>query len=161
MGIFDLFKPKKTLNKNGVESLSFDDLDEKIKASAEERSKVNAYDDLSPEILAGRKRRYHYKDVNIYIKWQYGGHYKDSCASIGMKRGDVLELLPPTEPNDDPEAIAVYWRNIEIGNMKTNRLRSMVHQWKNAGLPVLALVSDVGGEEMLYIEFAFYGTPKE
>lgn len=160
MGLLSLFKPKKNLNKSGVESHPFDDLDKKIKALSDERNKVNMYEDLSPEKLAGRKRRYHYKDVNIYIKWQYGGHYKDSCASIGMKRGDALELLPPAETNDDPEAIAVYWRNIEIGNMKSNRLRSMVHQWKDAGLPVLALVADVGGEEMLYIEFAFYGTPK-
>ena len=159
MGLFDFLKRKPI--GNGVESLPLDDLDRQIEELSKERETVNASDDLAPEILAGKKRRYHYKDVNIWIKWQYGGHYGKSCESIGMKRGDALDLMPPQEKDDDPETIAVCWKGIEIGFMKSNRLRSMVHQWKAAGLPVLAFVSEVGGEEKLYIEFAFYSAPKK
>lgn len=158
MGLFDFLKRKPI---DGVESLPLDEFDQHIKELSKEREAVNAADALTPEVLAGKKRRYHYKDVNIWLKWQYGGHYGKSCESIGMKRGDVLDLMPPQEKDDDPETIAACWKGIEIGFMKSNRLRNMVHQWKAAGLPVLALVSDVGGEEMLYIEFAFYGAPKK
>lgn len=116
---------------------------------------------LTPDIYSNLKRSYHYHDVNVWVKWQYSGHYGKSCSSIGMKRGDQIVLAPPKEPDDDCESISIYWKGIEVGHMKTNRLRSMVHQWQSAGLPVLAVVSYAGDSQDLMIEFAFYGSPKK
>ena len=115
--------------------------------------------DLTPASYNGRSRKYHYKDVNVWVRWEYGGHYGKSCESIGMKRGDALQLLPPKEKDEDPHSVAIVWNGTEIGYMKTNRMRDMVHSWNAANLPVLAFVSHVGGEEKLLVEFAFYGSP--
>lgn len=155
MGLFGFLKKKDPEAEKLLETIKAD-----IERQDAERAQICEMADLTPGSIAGKKRRYHYKDVNIWVKWEYGGHYGKSCESIGMKRGDALDLLPPKEKNEDPDAIAVCWKGTEIGFMKTNRLRSMVHQWKAAGLPVLAIVTQVGGEQKIYIEFAFYGAPK-
>lgn len=151
MGIFDRIKTKIVCR----------ELDKQIDRKDAERTQVNEMADLTPATYDGQKRRYHYKDVNIWVRWEYSGQYGKSCQSIGMKRGDTLWLLPPKEKGDDPRSIAIYWNRIEIGYMKSNRMRDMVHSWQAAKLPVLAVVSKVGGEEKLYIEFAFYGMPSK
>lgn len=155
MGLFDFFKKKDIQTKKSLKTTKSD-----IERQSKDCAHVIDMPDLTQESIAGKKRRYHYKDVNIWVKWQYGGQYGKSCESIGIKRGDLLDLKPPKEADGDPESIAVCWRGIEIGFMKTNRLRNMVHQWKASGLPVLAVVTKVGGDQKIYIEFAFYGTPK-
>ena len=158
MGLFNLLKKKES---SYVSDNNFPkELQQQIQTKQEELDKVLASDDLTPESLGNNHRRYHYKDVNIIVFWQYGGHYGKTCEDIGVRRGDVVDLLPPKNKTDDPEDIAVNWNGIDLGIMKNNRLRSMVHQWKNAGLPVLAIVSQVGGVNKLFIEFAFYGYPK-
>ena len=96
------------------------------------------------------------KAVNIY--WQYGGQYGKDCKSIGMKRGQHVELVPHPE-EEDPSNISILWKNKEIAKMKDNRLRGMVHQWFDRELPVQCIVASVGGEQKLLLEFAFYGRP--
>ena len=162
MGMFDFFK-KKT-DDPLVEEVPIKkvlkQIDNQVESLTKEREKVNSSDSLTPEFISNKKRRYHYKDVNVIVYWQYGGQYGKTCKSIGMKRGDFVELLPPQQNTDDPDDIAIKWKGIDIGIMKPNKLRSMVHEWKAAGLPVLAIVSQVGGEQKLFLEFAFYGFPK-
>lgn len=156
MGLFNLLKKKRV----AVEEEPIDEvlkqLDSQIHQRTEERNKVNFSSDLTPSVHLGKKRKYHYKDVNIWVNWQHSGHYGKSCKSIGMRRGDAVDLIPHST-SDDAECVAVLWNGIEIGFMKTNRMRGMVHQWKAAGLPVLAVVSQVGGIEKLFLEIAFYG----
>lgn len=156
MGIFGFHKKKDSIrvvsNKNGIKELN----EQIAKLDAEHDQTINSTD-LTPEAVSGKKRKYHYKDVAIWVVWQYGGQYGKSCESIGMRRGDVVELLPLPENDDDPESISVYWKGTHIGFMKSNRMRTMVHQWKDAGLPVIAIVSHVGGETKILLEFAFYG----
>lgn len=137
-----------------------DALSEQIKVGQQELDLVNSSDDLTPPNLSGKNRRYHYKDVEIVVFWQFGGRYGTTCGDLGVNRGDVVSLQPPQERTDDPDDIAINWRGTDLGVMKNNRLRTMVHQWKDAGLPVLAIVSQVGGVHKLLIEFAFYGYPK-
>ena len=149
MGLFDLIKAKIALH----------DLNKQGERKDAERTQVNEMVALTPSTYNCLKRRYHYKDVNIRIRWEYSGQYGKSCQSIGMKRGDVLQLLPPKEKDQEPGAVAVVWKGIEVGYMKANRMQDMVHSWQAAKLPVLATVARVGGEEQLYIEFAFYGSP--
>ena len=155
MGLFNFTKKKASpsviTNKDGLK-----DLNREIKQLENERREVLASPDLSPNIIDGHKRRYHYKDVNVIIIWQYGGMYGKSCESIGMKCGDKVQLLPHPE-KDDPESIGIIWNDTLVGLMKANRMRDMVHQWQAANLPVLAVVSQVGGEHKLLLELAFYG----
>lgn len=149
MGIFDRLKTK----------IAYHEIDKQIERKEAERALVNEAADLTPPIYNDLKRKYHYKDVNIRVRWEYCGRYGKSCKSIGMKCGDVLQLLPPQDPTEELSSVAIVWHGMEIGYMKTNRLQDMVLSWQSAQLPVLAIVSMVGGEEKLYIEFAFYGTP--
>ena len=116
---------------------------------------------LTPSSYSGLERKYHYTDVNIVVKWEYGGQYGQSCESLGIKRGDTVRLCKPSERADSPNDIAICWNKIEIGFMKANRLKDMVHDWRTANLPILTVVSSVGGEEKITIEFAFYGSPNK
>lgn len=133
-------------------------INHQVKKLEKERNAVLSGDDLTPEEIDGHHRSYHYKDVNVFVVWQYGGQYGKNCKSIGMRRGDIVELVPHRQ-KEDPDQIAISWRGIEVAHMKTNRLRGMVHQWQAAKLPVLCIVASVGGEQKLLLEFAFYGKP--
>lgn len=135
-------------------------VNKQIETMAEERESVLASDDLTPETIGGKRRKYHYKDVNIWVVWQYSGRYGKSCKSAGIKRGDPVQLRAVNNDPEDPEAIAVYWNGDKIGYMKTNRLRNMVRSWRKARLPIRAIVSQVGGEQKIFLELAFYGNPK-
>ena len=134
-------------------------IDRQIEQLDKERDSVLSAPDLTPQEVDGHIRSYHYKDVNVWVNWQYGGVYGKSCASIGMRRGDLVELVPHRR-KDDPEQVSVRWNGVEIANMKTGRMRGMVQQWYAAKLPVRCVVSAVGGEQKLLLEFAFYGRPK-
>ena len=146
-------------------SSTITELNTQIEALHSEREQALSSSDLTPETLMGKKRTYHYKDVNIWVIWKYSGAYGTTCKDIGIRRGHSVDLLPPKDPavlesaGNDPESIAVVWQGIELGTMKSNRLRSMVHQWKSHNLPVVAAVSQVGGEQKIMFEFAFYGKP--
>lgn len=129
-----------------------------VEQLSKEREKVVNSKDLTPDNFKGFTRSYHYKDVNVTIYWQYGGQYGKDCKSIGMKRGQHIELLlKPQE--DDKGKVAICWNGIEVAMMKSNRLRNMVHQWLANDLPVQCVVAAVGGEQKLLLEFAFYGKP--
>lgn len=153
MGLFDSIK------QNIEAKLFLKKLNAAEDREDQERSAIIELEDLTPQSIDGHNRRYHYKDVNIWVVWQFSGHYGKSLNSSGMRRGDSVDLRSPRKKDEDPKAIAVYWKGNEIGYMKSNRLRDMVHQWKAAGLPVRAIISQVGGEQKVYIEFAFYGIP--
>jgi len=123
-----------------------------------EMSVVRELRKLAPDKIDQESLSYHYQDVNIHIAWQYGGHYGKSCKSIGVKRGDPLELNIE-ESEEQGTIVAVYWKGERIGEMKTNRLADMVIQWKDSDLPVFCAVSFLGGNNRIYFEFAFYGRP--
>lgn len=166
MGLFDAIKSLVPNKKNDMDATATQ-IKAQIEARRSELEQVNTSADLTPETMMGKKRTYHYKDVNIWVIWKYGGAYGTTCEDIGVRRGHTVDLLPPKDPailesaGNDPEAIAVVWRGIELGSMKSNRLRSMVHQWKAQSLPVVAAVSQVGGEHKIMFELAFYGRPRK
>lgn len=134
-------------------------INEQVHTLTKEREKVQSCQELTPSERDGHTRSYHYKDVNIYVGWQYGGGYGKTCKSIGMRRGDLVKLIA-RRSDDDPEQVVAVWHDLEIGTMKSNRLRGMVRQWQAAKLPVQCVVAAVGGEQKLLLEFAFYGKPK-
>lgn len=157
-----------SINKNGLCSncqkevnqidYAISKINQQIHQLETERASVLSSADLTPTKLEHYSRSYHYKDVNVYVFWQYGGGYGKTCESIGMKRGDFVKLVP-CHNDEDPEKVSVYWQGIEIAAMKSNRLRGMVHQWIDNELPIQCIVSAVGGEQKLLLEFAFYGRP--
>lgn len=153
MGLLDV--AKKAV-KQAVSAATVTELEKQVAAAERERETVEAAPALAPETLGGKKRKYHYKDIAIWITWEYSGQYGKSCESIGMKRGDPVSLVPEPAEND-MEAISVYWKGKRIGAMKSNRLRGMVRAWMTDGLPVFCAVSSVGGQSRLMLEFAFYG----
>lgn len=122
----------------------------------EERAAAEAADDLAPESIDGKDRRYHYKDVEIYVSWQYGGRYDGTLEGLGIKRGDPVQLVPaPTE--EDAENVSVVWNGTEIGVMKQNRMRTMVRQWREKGYPIFSAVNGLYPWHKAFFEIAFYG----
>lgn len=115
---------------------------------------------LAPKEINGYPLEYRYPDADIWVDWRYGGHYGKSCKSIGMKRGDILELIP-SPSSEDPERVVIKWGNTEIGQMCINRKRGMVLDWMKEDLPVFSAVSFVSDESKPMIELAFYGKPKQ
>ena len=148
---------KKSCRKKDSLQSALDDVDRQILAKESEHQAANSAPDLTPDRFMGYPRKYNYKDVAVWIVWQYGGQYGTSCESAGIRCGDHLDLVPIS--SSDSNGIAIYWKENHIGFMKENRMQGMVYDWKNAGLPVQAVVSFVGGESKLLVEFAFYGTP--
>lgn len=121
-----------------------------------ERAAAEAAEDLAPEEIDGKKRKYHYKDVEIVVFWQYGGRYEKSLESEGVKRGDPVRLKhSPTE--EDPERVVVVWNDQEIGEMKPNRMRNMVLSWQEAGYPIFSAVNGLYKWHKAFFEIAFYG----
>ena len=158
----DIRAALKVFSKSRVsDQLTYSDIDKQIAEIESEHTLAKELPDLTPATYSGYNRKYHYKDVNVWVRWEYGGQYGKSCESIGMMRGDQLQLRQPKEKDQETGSIAICWKNTEIGYMKTNRMRDMVHSWQVANLPVLAFVSHVGGEEKLLVEFAFYGAPSK
>lgn len=136
----------------------WEEIKRQVQDLSNERNAVLNMPELTPKEINGYPRSYHYKDVNVYVGWQYSGQYGKTCKSIGMKRGQHVELVQhPKE--EDPSNISILWKNKEVAKMKDNRLRGMVHQWLNSELPVQCIVAFVGGEQKLLLEFAFYGKP--
>lgn len=131
-------------------------------ARVQEQEFINSQSALFPPTMGTLSRSYHYQDIEIVLDWRYGGHYGKTCRDIGVKRGDRLDLIvtPIAEESfSDPDNIAVYWNGVNLGRMKNNRLREMVHKWQKAQLPILAAVSNTGDWSKLYLELAFYGKP--
>lgn len=115
--------------------------------------------EYTPATYNGLERSYHYTDVVVRVLWQFGGMYGKSCASAGMRRGQTLELLPKKHEGDK-DAVLVRWQNQNVALMRSNRMRNMVRAWMDEGLPVLAKAYEVGGDDNLLIEVAFYGKAK-
>lgn len=148
---------KKSRHKKDALQSGLNDVYRQIRAKESEHQAARSSQDLTPDDFMGYPRKYHYKDVAVWIVWQYGGQYGTSCESAGIRCGDHLDLVPTSSSGSNE--IAIYWKENHIGFMKENRMQGMVYDWKNAGLPVQAVVSFVGGESKLLVEFAFYGTP--
>jgi hypothetical protein len=129
---------------------------EQIRKKEQETETALSAENLTPETMNGKKRSYHYKDVSIYVTWQYSGRYGKTLSDLGMKRGSEVSLILDPQ-SDDPECVRVCFNDVCIGNMRTSRMRSMVYQWNEKGLPIMAVANSVGGEYKLLLEIAFYG----
>lgn len=119
---------------------------------------VQKADALTPDVYGGHERSYLYKDVSAWVVWQFGGSYGKDCKGAGIRRGDKIDLIPRRR-KDEPKEISLCWRGTEVAHMRSGRMRDMVHRWRKSHLPVLCMVSHVGGESNLLLEFAFYGSP--
>lgn len=162
MGLFDFFKKiTEPTQKDNQTSRAISDINKQIDTLEKEREKVLSSDDLTPKAINGKDRQYHYKDVNIWVDWQFSGRYGKSCESAGMKRGDEVQLRLINNDPEEPKAVGVFWNKQKIGYMKSNSLRDMVRSWRASRLPIRAIISQVGGEQKLFLEFAFYGAPKK
>lgn len=112
--------------------------------------------EYTPTTYNGLERSYHYTEVEVRVLWQFGGMYGKTCASAGMYRGQTLELLPQKHEGDK-DAVLVRWKDQDVAVMRSNRMRDMVRAWISDGLPVIAKAYEVGGEDNLLLEVAFYG----
>lgn len=165
MGLFNFRKSKQTNSApqysvpgetHKTQESVVEELMRQSQVKQQENEVAVSAEDLAPEKMDGKKLRYHYKDVPIYVNWKYGGRYDETLDSLGVKRGDKLRLVrKPTE--DDLDNVAVFWKTTEIGSMKANRMRNMVIEWQEVGFPVFAAVNLIGEQHKLLAEIAFYG----
>ena len=163
MGILDRVFGRKKEQEN--QAKQFDEawkaIEEQIRQKEQETEAALVAEDLTPETMNGKKRYFHYKDVHIQVSWRYGGHYGKTLSDLGMVRGSSLSLILAPQ-DDDPQCVKVCYNDIEIGVLGISRFQSMVYQWKERSLPVLAVANSVGGEYKLLIELSFYGyVPKK
>lgn len=120
---------------------------------------------LAPEELGGYPLTYHYKDVNLRVANRVNGEFENGNTSVkrlGIKRGDMLLLVPnniAVTGVEDLENVAVYWGNIQLGDMRMNRMRIMVRQWLANSLPVYCAMGKPTDDRDFFVEIGFYGKP--
>ena len=79
-----------------------------------------------------------------------------------VQRGDMLLLVPnniAVTGVEDLENVAVYWGNIQLGDMRMNRMRIMVRQWLANSLPVYCAMGKPTDDRDFFVEIGFYGKP--
>lgn len=116
---------------------------------------------LAPDVLKGYDLSYHYDDVTAVPTREFSTG-KTGIKKHGIRRGDPLVLrkeIGEYYGSDDKENIAVYWKNIKIGDLHKNRLRGMVHQWSAKNLPIFCAVAEPRDNNEIMIEIGFYGKP--
>ena len=157
-------KQKGNASKQGSGNGQIKSADEIIAEKQAELDGVNNLPDLAPEEMNGLKRTYHYKDVKLVVDWNLtGGKGKKSVESLGIKRGDVLAFDFTSDTisgMEDPNNVAVMWNGVRLGDMKENRMREMVSDWVEVGLPVYCAMAKPSFDSHFYLEVAFYGKPK-
>lgn len=148
------------VGKGDVETPSNKPTEAEVDAWAEEYKNesvvAESNPDLAPEVIDDKTRSYHYKTVEIYIDWRYGGHYEGTLEGLGVKRGDRVSLIQESE-KDDVKNISVIWHGKRIGKMKANRLRDMVTQWQEKDYPVFSAVNMLCEHHKMFLEIAFFG----
>lgn len=136
---------------------------DKIDAFLSEYEKIQNAPQLAPNEINGLALTYHYKDVRIRAPYNLSGKYGEkSVAAIGARRGDMLTLVfdPRTVDGEkDPLNVAVMWKKTKIGDMRNNRMRDMVHEWRQAKLPIFCAMAYPAPDRGFFLEFGFYGKP--
>lgn len=139
--------------------------EEEIEKEIRELNDFYESPDLAPAEINGFARSYHYRDVNLRVPWQLRGEYDNEINSVrklGVKRGDLLQIsFDPHNISDeyDPDNVVISWRGVKLGDMQKTRLRRMVKDWLQIGLPVFCAMSKLSDDRNFYIELGFYGKP--
>lgn len=106
-----------------------------------------------PYSFNGLERRYHYKDVNVYMP------NPQAMDMQGLEVGAEVMLWQEKTNQYDNKAVAVIFGGYIIAYLHKGKLQDMANDWINAGKPVLAMVYSKAPTG-LQISLAFYDLPK-
>ncbi len=112
---------------------------------------------LAPKTLDKKKLSYHYVDVVLSVSEDLIN------KALDTQRGDPLDIAlnPHNVAGEyDIDNVSVVWQGAILGDLPNNRLRMMVKEWLEAGLPVYCAISKSAGKSIL-VELGFYGRPKQ
>lgn len=99
-----------------------------------------------PSKIDGKSVRYKYNDVELFTP--------DGTKIRSMPVcGDAVELVFEPDNVYDNRAIKAVVNGEFVGYMHKGRLQDMIHDFKDAGLPIFSYVSSVGDHIRIYIAF--------
>lgn len=123
---------------------------------------------LAPAEINGHKLTYHYNDVKIRAAYPVSGSdksiKKNNVLSLGIYRGEVLTLSFDTRTVDggyDSKNVIVSWKKTKLGDMRANRMRDMVREWRSARLPIFCAMAFPSSGRDFFLEIGFYGKPEK
>ena len=123
---------------------------------------------LAPAEINGHKLTYHYNDVKIRADYSVSGNdkskRKNNVLALGINRGEVLTLSFDTRTVDggyDSKNVIVSWKKIKLGDMRANRMRDMVREWRSVRLPIFCAMAFPSSGRDFYLEIGFYGKPSK
>ena len=111
------------------------------KAPAKARSHASGLPDLP-----GHTVKYTYDDVEIAMADKF-------FPIVDLQFDDLLTLKQEPENTYDPEAIAIYRGQDQLGYMYRNKLKDMVNDWIEKGKPVYGLYEASTDKETFTIYF--------
>lgn len=137
-----------------------------VEAFMDQMEKIRNAPPLAPAEINGLKLSYHYNDVKIRATYQMSGRdesvKKNNVLDLGVYRGEILTLVfDPlnVDGERDPENVAVFWKKTKLGDMRANKLRDMVKDWRAAHLPIFCAMAFPARDRGFFLEFGFYGKP--
>lgn len=166
LGIFVLAKGIKAKKAAAAAEAQTKSVEQFIADQTAEYAARNAAAPLAPEEIDGHKLKYHYTDVQLRVPWELSGRYDvkpaNNVVDLGIKRGDALQFSfdPVTLDEEvDPENVVIFWHNTKIGEMRKTRLRNMMKEWSDAGMPIFCAMFWPSKSSDFFIELGFYGRP--
>ncbi len=132
----------------------------------DQMEKIRNAPPLAPDEINGLKLSYHYNDVKIRATYQMSGDdksiKKNNVLDLGVYRGEILTLSFDTRTVDggyDPKNVIVSWKKTKLGDLRANRMRDMVREWRQARLPIFCAMAFPARDRGFFIEIGFYGKP--
>lgn len=112
---------------------------------------------LSPDEIDGMSRIKHYPDVTL----AENRTRTKKLLSMGVKRGDLLELHLTKSGTDELFPVNVYWHNEKIGELREGLLEKVVYNAQKNNCRLFSAVAFVHEQMKFYIEIAVYKAPNK
>lgn len=126
--------------------------DKFLYASESEIRKLLGDNPLSPAQMEGRLRANLYADVTLSSNRKR----TSTLLSMGVKRGDPIELKLSKSGDVECFPIEAYWNDTKIGELRPSYLEDAIYNAKKEALPIFAAVSLIDKRTKFFIEIATY-----
>lgn len=107
---------------------------------------------LSPDEIEGMPRIRYYPDVSL----AENRTRTKKLLSMGVKRGDPLELRLTKAGTNERFPVNVYWNDEKIGELRKGLLEESVYKAQKDYCPLFSAVSFIHEQMRFYIEIAVY-----
>lgn len=112
---------------------------------------------LSPDEIDGMPRIMHYPDVSL----AENRTRTTKLLSMGVKRGDPLELHLTKVGTNERFPVNVYWNNEKIGELREGFLEEVIYKAQKDNCRLFSVVSFIHEQMKFYIEIAVYKAPNK